>query len=481
MRYRIAHRLRRNWSRYAAAACGLCLATAASAQQDPAPDLPVYVVQDCCALCPEASNPAVYEGGYLSSFKMLVQGKDGWLFRTEDDLLMRYGLTPESFQAIAGISRFLDTLGVRLVMVPLPPRGLMAWSKLPDSHAAGANRDVAGFSYQALLADLRGRGVVVPDLGQLVYQPLEQPFYFRRDHHWTPYGARMVAELTAQAIRELPAYEELPRTQMNTQQEGILRKSGTYAEAVKRICGFSYPEQVIPRFTTSVEAAGGADLFGDAQKPRILLAGTSNSDPAYNFAGFLAQSLEVDVFNAAVAGGGLAASMVQLLADPEFRQDPPDILVWEMPAYSNFNDEAMYRQLLTLVHDGCAEQPAVLEADKALATNTHTEVLFNGDGMVQPIHGEEHLIDVRLSNPEVRKLRFTVWYTNGKSDNFAIERSRHVETGGRFTFALRSGPGYSDATFLGLDVGPDDVALPSGVTAAVELCRRPASLAGVQP
>ena len=161
MRYRIAHRLRRNWSRYAAAACGLCLAASASAQQAPASDLPVYVVQDCCALCPEASNPAVYEGGYLSSFRMLVQGKDGWLFRTEDDLLMRYGLTPESFQAIAGISRFLDTLGVRLVMVPLPPRGLMAWSKLPDSHAAGANRDVAGFSYQALLADLRGRGVAL--------------------------------------------------------------------------------------------------------------------------------------------------------------------------------------------------------------------------------------------------------------------------------------------------------------------------------
>jgi len=68
----------------------LAAAMGASAQQAPAfPELPTYELQPCCDLCPAAANPATYTG-YLDGFRMMVQGKNGWLFRTEDDLKDRY-------------------------------------------------------------------------------------------------------------------------------------------------------------------------------------------------------------------------------------------------------------------------------------------------------------------------------------------------------------------------------------------------------
>ena len=71
----------------------LGVTASAGAQSSPPafPPLPKYELQACCNLCPAASDPATYQG-YLDGFRMIVQGDDGWLFRTEDGL--RYSLTP---------------------------------------------------------------------------------------------------------------------------------------------------------------------------------------------------------------------------------------------------------------------------------------------------------------------------------------------------------------------------------------------------
>lgn len=453
----------------------LAAAMGASAQQAPAfPELPTYELQPCCDLCPAAANPATYTG-YLDGFRMMVQGKNGWLFRTEDDLKDRYALLPSTYQSVAMLQQRLEARGVTLVMLPLPPRGLMAWQNLPEQLRQGVSRDMARVGYQVLLEDLRSAGVVVPELGQLLYGNQDQPFYFKRDHHWTPSGAKRTAAVTAETLRGLDAYKNIPGKTFTTRQQGVLRKSGTYAEAVERMCGFGYPEQVIPRFTTSTEGSG-SDLFGDAEKPEIVLAGTSNSDPAYNFAGFLAEALNVDVLNMSVTGGGIDAALLQYFMSEDFRDSPPKILIWEMPVYSNFDEADLFRQILPSVDDGCTDDDPVMQVQTPLKPDSLTETLFNGDGKVESIRGGQHLLDVKLNRPDIDKLHFSVWYTNGKNDNFTIERSRHIDTQGRFVITLREGEDFTDAVFMGLDLGPDPDAgeppLPEGTEATVTLCER---------
>ncbi|WP_348673359.1 alginate biosynthesis protein AlgX [uncultured Abyssibacter sp.] len=459
----------------AAATLLMVVAAGAGAQQAPAfPELPKYELQPCCNLCPEAADPASYTG-YLDGFRMMVQGDNGWLFRTEDDLKDRYALMPSTYQSVSLLQQRLAARGVTLVMLPLPPRGLMAWRHLPDHMKQDVSRDMARVGYQVLLQDLRDAGAVVPRLGQLLYGPQEDSFYFKRDHHWTPSGAKRTALQTAERIRELDAFADIPAKTFTTRQQGILRKSGTYAEAVERMCGFGYPEQVIPRFTTSTEGSG-SDLFGDADKPQIVLAGTSNSDPAYNFAGFLAEALGVDVLNVSVTGGGIDAALLQYFMSEDFRESPPKILIWEMPVYSNFDEADLFRQILPSVDNGCEGDDPVMQVQTPLKPDSLTETLFNGDGKVESIHGGQYLLDVRLNRPDIDKLHFSVWYMNGKNDNFTIERSRHIDTQGRFVITLREGEDFTDAVFMGLDLGPDpDVGeppLPEGTEATVTLCER---------
>ncbi len=70
-----------------AAAAAASLAAAAA----PARAEPTYVVERCCDLCPQAANRAAYTTRFLQSFTTLLQGKDGWLFRTDDDLRTSFG------------------------------------------------------------------------------------------------------------------------------------------------------------------------------------------------------------------------------------------------------------------------------------------------------------------------------------------------------------------------------------------------------
>jgi hypothetical protein len=59
----------------------------------PAPlsaNAPHYEVQSCCRLCPLAADPQAYAGSkFLDDFRVLVDGRDGWLFRTGLDLTTR--------------------------------------------------------------------------------------------------------------------------------------------------------------------------------------------------------------------------------------------------------------------------------------------------------------------------------------------------------------------------------------------------------
>ena len=109
----------------------------------------------------------------------------------------------------------------------------------------------------------------------------------------------------------MPEYAQLPRKSFVTRREGLFGKQGTMHRAVQQLCGFGAREQYVASYVTEpVDETDGASLLGDTTAPAVTLVGTSNSDPAYNFAGFLSEYLEADILNASLAGGGFAGALL---------------------------------------------------------------------------------------------------------------------------------------------------------------------------
>lgn len=454
-----------------AAAAAASLAAAAA----PARAEPTYVVERCCDLCPQAANRAAYTTRFLQSFTTLLQGKDGWLFRTDDDLRTSFGPDAAGYAALRRFDAALKARGTELVMVYQPSRGLMHPDKLPASARRQFNPEAARAAYRHALQRFRALGITVPPLDHLFGE--DGAYFYRGDHHWTPEGARRTAQVVADTIRGLPQFAGIPRKKFTTEKVGIWAKRGTFQKAATQLCGHGYADQYEPRYVTAAE--GGGDLFADEAAPQVTLVGTSNGDSAYNFAGFLSEALGVDILNESVAGGGHEGALLQYLPGPEFQRSPPKILVWELETYHNLSKDLFYRQVIPLVKGGCAGRKPVLSRAVPLKGES-TEVLFNGAGAVQTLRSRDHVLDVRFGDPGVKQFKGIVWYTNGSKETISIEHSDYIETGGHFTVELRDDSEWGDRVFLSLDVLRPQGA-PPGVTVSAQLCERDDAAPARQP
>ena len=66
-------------------------------------------------------------------------------------------------------------------------------------------------------------------------QPAGQPFYFKGDHNWTPYGAERSARLVAQTLKGNDVLKALPHQTFTSQTAGLLGRSGTLQKAAAHL------------------------------------------------------------------------------------------------------------------------------------------------------------------------------------------------------------------------------------------------------
>lgn len=144
-----------------------------------AAELPEYDVERCCDLCPLAAYPTSYDTGYLKNFKMLVQGEDGWLFRSEAELIEQFGPNLEGLKHLKRFARHLkEATGTELVMVFQPTKGLVHPGHLPSTSPVPFSWNVARKNYAATLERFRQAGLVVPDLTPLLDEEPREDAYF---------------------------------------------------------------------------------------------------------------------------------------------------------------------------------------------------------------------------------------------------------------------------------------------------------------
>ena len=103
----------------------------------------------------------------------------------------------------------------------------------------------------------------------------------------------------------------------------------------------------------------------------VVLSGTSYSaQDQGNFAGWIMQFSGLEVLNVSVTGGNQFGSMTSYLTSASFAENPPHILIWETPIYSNlmhFGDGPMY-ELIAAANRDCGVNLNATVDDEGLLT-----------------------------------------------------------------------------------------------------------------
>lgn len=441
-----------------------------------------FAADDCnnldCLLCPAIQDPASYAEGAMKLTRQITPGKDHWLFRSEVDLTSHFGI-PRNMQPEFGrlVKAFADQ-GTHLVTIIQPTRGLMHRDKLRSPDQMGFDFDRARGNLAAYLKQLRQAGALVPDVLQLVDHPPEEEYFFRRDHHWTPAGARATAALVAQTVRQLPDYAALPHGAFANETGITLFKDGTLNQALYRLCGNHYGFQYVQGYQTVQDLDDESALFGDLPSPEVVLVGTSNSaardtdNKQFNFDGFLKEYLQTDLINMALPGAGEYGALVEYLHSDLYREEgPPELILWELPANYRLESPEMYRQLVPAIQGQCkAPRTAMKRTLKnvGLHSNRRIELLSNTGDDHQDLRDFSGYIDLRISDQTVKQFYLIVYYDNGQRDKVWIRREAIV-SGGQYYLELSRQPQLRSANILSVLIEPTETA-PANTDLEVLLC-----------
>ena len=253
-------------------------------------------------------------------------GQDGWLFTSEE-----YQTSAEDAAEIqaklAYIGQVRDELkkdGAQLVVALIPAKARV----YADQTNAKVPAQTAPL-YQSFRTDLQKAGIPAPDLLTAFEEVKSKDnLFFRTDTHWTPIGAQVAAQAIAPVVAELgldlPGAEYAARTQPEVSRAGDL---------TRYVPGDDRTDQVSP-ITYERTDEGGGGLFGD-EGIAVTLVGTSYSaetkDNVWRFDGALAAALGTEVLNMAREGKGPIVPMREYLNSPERKDNPAQIIVWEIP------------------------------------------------------------------------------------------------------------------------------------------------------
>ena len=255
----------------------------------------------------------------------VLVGANGWLFTDEEFKYYPDEATETAVKLayIQDVHEQLAAQGTELIIALVPSKARVSPEQLGRYHLP----DYTVNRYDDFRLSLLEKGIAAPDLLTPLMQAKEHGDVFvRTDTHWTPYGARIVANTLTRNITPLNEGSFRSETGDTLAHTGDLL-SFIPLGPLEHIGPGTHPIQL--EFTTGLASGGG--LFGDVSIP-VALVGTSYSAvDTWNFAGALKVALQADVLNAALEGKGPIKPMQAYLVNEAFLQSPPEIVVWEFP------------------------------------------------------------------------------------------------------------------------------------------------------
>lgn len=397
------------------------------------------------------------------SYKKLVDGKDGWVFRTQTDFREKFELNSAGMKRFSRIHQAFKDQNIDLVIALLPTRGMMhseyVVSDMYDDRKAWN-------SYNKLTQQMRNIGISVATVSP---NQSSKSFFYKLDHHWSPIGAQIMAQSVAEQVKQLSAYKGLNKNVFVTENTGQGVHQGTLAQFINKQCGVSFSGENVDLYKTAIEVSGEDELFGDTQPAEIVLIGTSNSTQSAskaNFIGFLKEYIGVNVDNRAISGGGADMAFYQWLSSDDYKNNKPKIIVWEIPVYQDFDGESFFRQLIPSIYGGCTGKELFIDEFEVSKTVTLFDAVWGVDIEHKRLYAKLKFSDVKLN-----KLRAVTKYSNDKKDVQGLRRSKFYKTDGVFFYEFDNQREENEK------IKEFSLTLPETLTGTVkaELCAYPSS------
>ena len=418
-----------------------------------------------CLLCDGLASEEHYQEGIMKAMRFIAPGNDTWLFRSDFDLSNSFGIAQE-FEP--DLKRFISQLkrrGTELVVIVQPTRGLMNPHRVRDEYRYDFDFEIARQSLQGYLNQLLEAVAHVPNAMSLIDGEMEEDYFFRRDHHWTPYGSKVTAQLVADYIKQMPVYQDLDSKEYVTEPSTYIPKDGTMNRALRHICGNNHGSQYVKGYQTVPVSSDEDALFGDVADPEVVLVGTSNSAERdddyknYNFSGFLKEYLELDILNYAMPGAGDIGSLIQYFQSEDYDIDnPPKLIIWELPASYPLSEEKIYRQLVPAVDGGCDFNQQILEKNHqltAMEPAQRIEILSNTGRSRKRIDSSQGYIQLDFSDKNIKDFYVITYYDNGVRDKIWFRRANIVD-GGRYFLELSKDEKFQDANLMSVFLEPSE-------------------------
>lgn len=274
----------------------------------------------------------------------VVLGRDQWLYSDEEfNPIVNEELNLQgNYALVEGVRQTLKEKGVKLVMAIVPAKARLYPEHLGEVKPASIHANL----YQDFHARVAADKILAPDL----LGPLQaakqngQQVFLRTDTHWTPEGAEIAANTLAKTIADkFPLSGELQRFVTTPAEKvthkGDLRLFLPLDPLFENLMPAKEPLQ--KRNTVAVEQPAGDDaLFANSEVPVALIGTSYSANPNWNFVGALKQALHSDVVNYAEDGHGPILPMLSYLKSDDFKNSPPQVLIWEFPErYLPVNNE----------------------------------------------------------------------------------------------------------------------------------------------
>lgn len=423
-------------------------------------------------LCVGLDDPEVFNSGAFGHYGQLIQGGDNWVFRM-NNVFPELSIDPNALSMLSEINQKFAAQGITLVMVPVPYRSLIYPNMLPIE--LRANFQQASQQYLSYIERIKQQDIHVVNF-QAMFDSSEANLFYKRDPHWRPEGAKYGAKLVSDYIRHLPVYSQLTRQQFVTNVNGIAGFNMQNNYVLKDHCNSIYPKEYHKLYETLAVIGDDEDaLFAQEMAADVVLIGTSfsvteSASAAPNFSGFLSETLEANVVNHAVSGGGIVASINQYLSSDEFIQSPPKVIVWEFPL-RNLKAKDFALAWTKVNQTRCGDTALETATTLKLGANL---VAYNGGNNYRDLMQQQVLYEFKFANSNINKFIINTHYIEKRQFKHQVGHQRLQGHEGYFLFDQSYKKSLQYLHFLALDINVEDPEMV-GTQVVTRICIKEAS------
>ncbi|MEO1702320.1 MAG: hypothetical protein AAFR71_09740 [Pseudomonadota bacterium] len=252
-----------------------------------------------------------------------ILGKEGILFTEEEFKAPDVEYPFPSY--IAGVHASTSKMGAHLLPVIIPDKARMMAKALPRPRSSQFER-----RYDALLDMLASQGLPAIDLRPAL---ASSDSFMLTDTHWSPQGAQRVAALIAKHTRDIVGQDRPLETVKGEIRafEGDLMAfvdTGPWRPLVGPNAETITTYDFIP---VTGQAGSDLDLFGEVVIPAALVGTSFSARTDFYFSDFLKAEMQADLVSYALEGLGPFEPMQRFLQDRSVSENPPQIVIWEIP------------------------------------------------------------------------------------------------------------------------------------------------------